>query len=241
MREDIREFGLGVHVEDVNSDFILATFAPSVKEKLAVFRSGFNRCASGMVFRPRQGIEQHFVWRVLSAANVNFCKVLVGEALGKEIPATMLARSAERIRAQEFAQAPGNGCAARKLRKCSLGAFLLLLDPPARLLAVLILKPAIGVNYISGCVGVMDIFHRGRWRAFCRCFLRTCRVCTEIQNNREKAHAQQKTRASARAGHSCWVEHFSLAPCGRNRERFAAGLSVRDSITSGGKRDISMA
>src|SRR5207247_9170263 len=92
-------------------------------------------------------------------------QILIGQALGEEVTASMLLGNADRLDLQELRDALLDRVAPRKGAQERLRVLVLLVDPRARLWRLLVLEPAVGVRHRRGAVRVLDLFGARRRRA----------------------------------------------------------------------------
>src|SRR5260370_32274894 len=146
---------LGIDIHHSQSDFILAAIPPSVEDKFAIAARIFKSDAGGVIGAPGKGINQQLVFSVQRAANIELHQVLIGQPLAEKIASPSFHRRFKGIGVEQLTESFAELRAAWEIRKRSGGTFLFGVHPCARLRALLVLQPAVGVSYDRGAVGVL--------------------------------------------------------------------------------------
>src|SRR5439155_17793590 len=163
--QDVRQLLARVDVQKLDRQLVFSSLPGAVGDQVPIFGDVQERNRSRVIRAQGMRIEQDLVLSVAAFADVENGQILIGQALGEEVTASMLLGNADRVDLQELRDAPLDRVAPRKGAQERLRVLVLLVDPRARLGRLLVLEPAVGVRDRRGAVRVLDLFGARRRRA----------------------------------------------------------------------------
>ncbi len=157
------DFLVRVHVENRRRLFVFPALPGAIDQPLAVLGNIQDVYRRGQIAAGLVGINQHFIASVQAVAETDGVLILVRQPPSEKVAAVANHGRVEALGLQQFFQAFGDGRAARQRVEHGTRVRILGVDPEARLRALLILQPPVGIVNSDAVDGVNDIV-RPRFR-----------------------------------------------------------------------------